>query len=107
VADVIDEVVRALSERDLEAFMACYAADARIEDAAGAALADGRDAIRERYEEMFRRFPDLRVRRVSRLAAGAFVVQEEEVLGRSPDPERHIAIYRLEEGLIAHERLLR
>jgi hypothetical protein len=105
--DVIDAVVRALSEGDLERFVACYAADARIEDAEGSPLAAGRESIRLRYEEMFRRFPSLGVRKIARLTVGDFVVQEEEVLGRSPQPERHIAIYQLVDGLIARERLLR
>ena len=104
---MIDAVVRALSERDLERFVACYAADARIEDAAETPLAVGHQSIRLRYEEMFRQFPRLEVRKLVRLTVGAFVVQEEEVLGRAPQPERHIAIYQLVDGLIARERLLR
>ncbi len=105
--DVIDEVVSALSEGDLERFVACYAADAAIEDSAGSPLATGREPIRLRYEQMFREFPRLRVRRIARLSVGAFVVQEEEILGRAAQPERQIAIYQLVEGLIARERLLR
>ena len=108
MADVIDAVVRALSEHDLNAFMACYAVDARIEDAEGTPLATGHGELRPRYEEMFRRFPDLRVRALARLTVGTYVVQEEEVLGRAAQPERHIAIYHLsKDGLIAHEQLLR
>jgi hypothetical protein len=107
MVDVIDAVVRALNERDVESFIACYAVDARIEDAAGEPLATGHDSIRRRYEEMFRLFPNLQVRRLTRLTAGAFVVQEEEVRGRSSQPQRHIAVYRIADGLIAYERLLR
>jgi hypothetical protein len=105
--DVIDEVVSALCEGDLERFVACYAADAWIEDSAGTPLAVGRESIRLRYEEMLRQFPRLRVRKIGRLTVGAFVAQEEEILGRSRQPERHIAIYQLVDGLIARERLLR
>ena len=80
----------------------------RIEDAGGTPIATGHGEIRLRYEEMFRRFPELCVRGRGRLTVGAYVVQEEEVLGRASEPERHIAIYRLtSEGLIARERLLR
>lgn len=108
MADVINAVVEALSGRDLESFIACYAADARIEDDAGTPIATGHGEIRLRYAEMFRRFPTLRVRALARLTVGTYVVQEEEVLGRASQPERHIAIYRLSnDGLIAHERLLR
>ncbi len=105
--DVANAVLAALSARDIDSFVACYTADARIENGGGAILADGHEAIRLRYEELFGRFPNITVRRIGRIAVGSYVVQEEEVIGRQPDPERHIAVYRIQDGLIAHERLLR
>jgi hypothetical protein len=108
VADVIERVLNAANARDLEGFVSCYHEQAAIEDGAGKTLARGHAQIRARYGPMFERLPALRVEaRSPRWNAGAYVVQEEEVVGRAPDPERHIAIYRVEEGLIAHERLLR
>ena len=107
MTDVTDAVLAALSARGLEAFVACYAEDAQIEDGDGVVLAAGHEALRARYAPMFERFPTLRVRKLGGLAVGYFVVQEEEVTGREPEPERHIAVYRLSNGLIAHERLLR
>ena len=86
VVDVVDAVVRALSARDLESFVGCYAVDARIEDAGGTPIATGHGEIRLRYEEMFRLFPELCVRGRGRLTVGAYVVQEEEVLGRASEP---------------------
>jgi hypothetical protein len=53
---------------------------------------------------MFERFPELHVEPGWRTAVGNFVVQEETVTGRSGH-ERHVAVYRLVEGLIARERL--
>ena len=104
--DVLDTVVQALSNRDIEAFIRCYAQGARIEDADGVRLAQGHDEIRDRYSTMFRDFPHLTVRRFSRVSAGVYVAQEEEVTGRGPDPERHLAVYRVIDNLIAEERLL-
>lgn len=102
-----DDVLTALSTRDIQSFVQCYTVDARIEDGDGVVLATGRDAIRHRYELMFERFPRLDVRKIGGFAVGSYVVQEEEVHGRTPQPERHIAVYRVEDGLIAHERLLK
>ncbi len=107
MADVAEAVLAAISARDIDAFMNCYAVDARIEIDDGATLVTGHAAIRQRYETLFARFPNITVRRSGRFATGSYVVQEEEVLGREPDPERHIAVYRIQDGLIAHERLLR
>jgi hypothetical protein len=105
--EVIEAVLAALSARDIDAFIDCYTADARIESGDEAVLAAGREAIRLRYEEMFERFPSITVRMIERIATGSWVVQEEEVSGRVAEPERHIAVYMLRDGLIAHERLLK
>jgi hypothetical protein len=105
VSDVVGRVLAALNARDLEAFVACYAEDATIEDGYDRVAARGRDALRERYGSMFERFPDLRVEATQRTDVGAFVVQEETVTGRG-DHERHVAVYQLADGLIVRERLL-
>ena len=41
--------LEAYNRRDLEAFLACYAPDCRMEDGAGAVLAADRDAMRPQY----------------------------------------------------------
>lgn len=102
-----DAVLDALSARDIDAFVRCYAENATIETGAGQALAVGREEIRRRYESMFAEFAAIAVRKLDRFTVGSYVVQEEEVTGRGPEPERHVAVYRIESGLIVHERLLR
>jgi hypothetical protein len=107
VANVTDVVIDALSARDIDTFVRCYAENARIETGGGETLALGREAIRRRYEIMFVEFPAIAVRKINSFTVGSYVVQEEEAIGRATEPERHVAIYRIESGLIAHERLLR
>ncbi len=63
--------------------------------------------FRARYSEMFARLPELSVQKLQSFAAGDYIVQLEEVTGREPAPERHVAVYRLTAGLISHELLLR
>jgi hypothetical protein len=56
---------------------------------------------------MFAAHPALHCRVVTRLRAGAFVVDEERVTGRGEGELHVIVVYTLREDLIAHVRLLR
>jgi hypothetical protein len=105
MTDAVDRVLQALNSRDLDEFISCYAGDATIEDGYDRVVASGHDELRARYGPMFHTYPDLRVEVLSRTSAGAFVVQMERVTGRG-DPTQHVAVYLVEDGLIARERLL-
>jgi hypothetical protein len=104
----VDRVVRAMSDRNIEAFLGCYTADATIEDSNDNVLARGHSELRARYEPMFELYPELRVEGSDRIANREFVVQREVVRGRGSADETHIAVYQLGvDGLITRERLLR
>ncbi|HEY2778723.1 MAG TPA: nuclear transport factor 2 family protein [Gaiellaceae bacterium] len=105
MSDVVDRVVAALNERDLEAFVECYAADATIGDGREQIRATGHSELRALYGSMFARYPSLRVEPGWRTTVGEFVVQEETVMGRGAH-ERHVAIYLILDGVIARERLV-
>ena len=104
MSDVVDRVLAALNAHDVDAFVACYAQDATIEDGYDWVAARGHDELRARYGPTFADYPELRVEAISRTVVGAFVVQEEVVTGRG-DGERHAAVYLIENGLIKRERL--
>ena len=104
MTDVVDRVLAALNAKDVDAFVACYAEDATIEDGYDRVAARGRDGLRERYGSLFERYPEVHVEAVRRTDAGDFVVQEETVTGRDGD-EHHVAVYLVVDGLIARERL--
>lgn len=103
--NVVDRVLEALNAHDLEAFVACYAPTATIEDGYDRLAARGHEELRERYAPMFESLPDLRVESVSRVEVGEFVVQEERVVGRG-EPEHHVAVYLVRDDLIVRERLI-
>jgi hypothetical protein len=105
MSDVIDRLLVALNAHDLDAFVACYAPDATIENGHDKVVARGHDELRARYGPMFEESPDVRVAPVSRTDVGEFVVQEEHVTGRG-EPQRHVAVYQVRNGLIVRERLL-
>jgi hypothetical protein len=103
---VVDRVLDALNTHDLEAFVACYAEDATIENGYDEVVARGHDELRQRYEPVFEQFLDLRVEALSRVAVGEFVVQHEQVTGRGA-PEQHVAVYLVLADKIVRERLVR
>jgi hypothetical protein len=105
MSDVVERVLVALNAHDLDAFVACYADDATIENGYDEVFARGHDDLRARYGPMFEQLPDVRIESLSRTDVGAFVVQEEVVTGRG-DPQRHVAVYLVEDDRIVRERLI-
>jgi len=105
VSDVVDRVLAALNEHDLDAFVECYAPDATIGDGREQIRASGHDEFRALYGAMFDRYPSLHVEPGWRTTVGDFVVQEETVSGRGGH-ERHVAVYILVDGVIARERII-
>jgi hypothetical protein len=104
---VIDRVLAALNTHDLEAFVSCYNSDATIEDGYDQVFARGHVEIRSRFAPIFETFSMLHVEPLERWTVGSFVVQQEQVTGRTAESERHIAVYQLHDELIVRERLLR
>jgi hypothetical protein len=105
MSDVVERVLEALNARDLDAFVGCYAPDATIENGYDEVRARGHDQLRELYEKIFERFPEVHVDAGRRTDVGDFVVQEETVTGRGGH-ESHVAVYLIQGGLIARERLI-
>ena len=108
--DPVQGQLDAYNDRDLERFVACYAMNVRVESATGNVLAHGHAGLREVYGSLFASSPDLHCRLVSRIRAGAYVLDEERVTGVNlpgASPESHaVAIYRLAGDTISHVRLL-
>ena len=107
--EVVDAQVDAYFARDLERFVACYARDAVITNAAGDLLADGHAGIRRMYGDLFANSPQLAGRIVNRIVVGDFVADHEEVQGfnrpGSPDSIRAIAVYQVVAGKIGRVTL--
>ena len=78
-----------------------------IEDACGRPLVRGLAELRARYGPMFASSPELRCDVLHRVAVGEYVVDEECVSGRAPEPERLVVVYHLAGGAVDHERIVR
>jgi ribosomal protein S18 acetylase RimI-like enzyme len=99
----------AYNNRDIDAFIACYAEDCVIEDGVGNVTMRGTAAMHESYARMFESSPELHCHLASRTIVGNYILDEERVTGRAGrDGQSHVvAVYRVENGLIQHVRFLR
>jgi hypothetical protein len=97
----------AYNARDVDAFVPWFTEDVIVEDAMGARIVTGHDELRARYGPMFAKYPALHAAILSRIRVGEFVLHEESVTGRQPEPEHVVAIYRVRGGLIDHVRFIR
>ena len=100
---IVQRQLDAYNARNIDAFMACWAPDAKIYAHPDTLLADGAAAIRARHEARFRE-PNLFGRLVQRMSAGQTVVDREVVTRTFPEGPGQldvIAIYDLAGGKIA------
>jgi hypothetical protein len=103
---VVDRQVQAYNQRDIDAFVACYAADAVIEDARGNVLMRGADAVGAAYSRFFEASPTLHAEVPTRIELGAYIVDEERISG-TPDGEVHaVVVYHVTDDLIDHVRII-
>ena len=102
--DVVDRQVAAFRDRDLDGFLRCYADGVKIRDFGGNVLMDGKEAMRGQYGPLFRDSPQLSVAIPGRLAAGDYVVDEEDISGfilaGFPEMMKAVVAYLVRDGLI-------
>ena len=102
--DVVDRQVAAYRDRDLERFLACYAADVKVKDFDGNVLMDGLEAMRGQYGPLFRDSPELSVDNPHRIVSGDYVIDEEHISGfnlaGSPPAMQAVVVYRVRDWLI-------
>jgi hypothetical protein len=108
--DVVQAQVDAYNARDVEAFAACYDENATVIAPDGSVMMSGRDAITSIYAQLFSQSPDLHVALGTRLSAGDWVVDEEDVSGidfEGMPPAMHaLIVYRVTDGLIDRAQML-
>jgi hypothetical protein len=102
--DIVQRQLDAYNARDIDAFMALWADDARYFEHPFTLLASGADEIRARHVARFKE-PNLFGRLVQRMAVGNKVVDQEIVTRTFPDGPGKvdvIAIYEVKELKIAN-----
>lgn len=108
--EVVDRQLAAFRDRDLQRFLGCYAVGVKIRDFDGNVLMDGLEAMRGQYGPLFRDSLQLGVEVPRRMAAGDYVVDEENlsgfILAGFPTAMHAVVVYRVQDGLIQDVVLL-
>lgn len=105
---VVQRQLDAYNARDLDAFVATYAPDARLYEHPATLLAAGTAQLRERYAARFRE-TNLHAALVGRLAMGNLVIDHERVtrtFPEGPGKADAVVIYEVESGKIARAWLI-
>ena len=105
---LVQRQLEAYNARDIDAFLACYAPEVRVEDLDGDRLLDGHDAVASHYRALLADNPRLRTSLLDRISVGRYVIDEELVAGRADGRTLHVvAVYRVVDGLIDSVRFIR
>ena len=109
LSDPVKRQVDAYNRKDIDEFVACYSPDVVIEDATGAIVMRGHDAMRAAYSKLFRASPNLQAEIATRILVGEYVIDEERITGRrgSVAEIRVVAIYHVADDVIDHVRVIR
>ncbi|MCC6463796.1 MAG: nuclear transport factor 2 family protein [Planctomycetes bacterium] len=106
--DVVQKQLEAYNACDLDAFAATYTDDIEIVDADGKPICKGLKQLREIYGPVFRNNPHQAAIITNRIAAGPYVIDEEEVIGRADNVRRYaVPIYRVRGDKICHVTMIR
>jgi putative hydrolase of HD superfamily len=106
---IVQAQVDAYNARDIERFLSFYSPDAVVEDGRGTVMAQGHEALRALYGQLFAQSLDLHVEIPRRIHVGAYVIDEEETRGfifEGFPSELHAAVvYRIEDDKIVRAQV--
>jgi hypothetical protein len=98
---VVQRQVEAYNAHDLEAFAACYAEAIEFRTLDGKVNPEkGLPALRKGYADLFKRFPQLKVKILNRIKQGPFIIDQEQAEGMGPQPVTVTAVYEVAQGKI-------
>ena len=98
---LVQKQVDAYNAHDLDAFVACHGAAIEFRTMDGKVNPEkGLAALRRGYEDLFKRFPKLKVTVLKRISQGPFVIDQQQAEGMGPKPITVTAIYETSQGKI-------
>ncbi|MCX7357580.1 MAG: nuclear transport factor 2 family protein [Alphaproteobacteria bacterium] len=106
-ADIVQRQLDAYNAQDIDGFCGCFAADCVLSELNGAVTQTGLAAIRERYQTLFRAFPENHAALVNRVVVGNVVIDHEDITRSSSERINAVAIYTVKDGLIARVDFVR
>ncbi len=100
-AMLAQQQLNAYNARNIEAFLAPYSDDVEIYTFPNTLKSKGKEKMRETYESMFNRVPNLHCKLVNRIVEGNQVIDQEEISGFGDKVFGAVAVYKIEKGKIA------
>lgn len=106
---IIQKQVIAYNERNLNDFVACHAENVELYTFPNTTPnIIGRAALIEKYKDIFDNSPNLHTEILNRIVIGNTVIDHENITGRKDaPPTKFVAIYEVENGLIAKARFIK
>jgi hypothetical protein len=107
-AQLAQQQLDAYNNKDIEAFLAPYSENVKIYNHPNELTMSGKEAMRQRYGNMFANTPDLHCTLMNRMVLGNTVIDQEFVIrDKTSPPTEVIAIYKIEGGKIAEVYFIR
>ena len=99
--EIVQKQVDAYNAHDLDAMVACYGQAIEFRTMDGNVNPEkGTAALRKGYTNLFKQFPELKVKILKRICQGPFVIDQQQALGMGSQPIMVTAIYETAEGKI-------
>lgn len=100
--------LNAYNAHDVEAFLVPYSDSVEIyEQSTGKLLMQGKAEMRQRYSDMFSKYPDLHCQLVNRMVLGNKVIDQERITGVKDPALEAVAVYTVEKGKIVKVHFIR
>jgi hypothetical protein len=104
---LVQQQVDAFNAHDVEAYVACYGPDVEFRTMDGKVNPEkGVAPMRKGYTELFKHFPELKMKVLKRIVQGSIVIDQEQAEGMGQLPVTATAIYEVSQGKIMHVWLI-
>ena len=100
--DLVNKQHELYNAGDVEAYIKLWADNAKLINMdTGDTLVDGINAIKAHYTKRFSSTPKVHCEVLNRIVAGRYIIDHERVEGIEEKPIEVVAVYQVEDGLIA------
>lgn len=103
---IVNKQLEAYNKRDIDAFMKTYTQDIKLYNFPNNLSSEGQKPMRESFESFFSNTPDLHCEIKNRIVIGNKVIDEEYITANGQNFSA-VAIYEIENGLIAKVTFIR
>jgi hypothetical protein len=104
---VVQRQLNAYNAGNIDAFLDAYSDDIELYVFPDSLTSKGKEIMRNRYEPMFKRYPDLHCEIKNRIVQNNVIIDEEYVTATGRKPLEAIAIYHVENGRIKKVHFIR